>query len=64
MQGEMLMINQVICKVARDPDTMNRFDYSDKGWEAADRSVKSTRTDARTQPHTASRLTAHPALII
>jgi hypothetical protein len=50
MQGELLMINQVICKVARDPDTMNRFDYSDKGWEAADRSVREV-TRNHTQPH-------------
>ena len=32
------MVNQILCKVARDPETMNRFNYADKGWEAADRS--------------------------
>ena len=53
VQGELLMINQVICKVARDPDTMNRFDYSDKGWEAADRSVREV-TRNHTQPHAPS----------
>ena len=36
-QGEGLMVNQVLCKVARDPEKMNRFNYDDKGWEAADR---------------------------
>eukprot|EP01045_Picozoa_sp_COSAG04_P052309 COSAG04_NODE_22225_length_358_cov_1.227799_1_plen_68_part_00 len=31
------MLNQVFAKVARDPEKLNRFDYSDKGWECADR---------------------------
>ena len=31
------MMNQVFAKVARDPEKLNRFDYSDKGWECADR---------------------------
>ena len=36
-QGEGLMVNQVMCKIARDPEKMDRFNYGDKGWEAADR---------------------------